>query len=329
MGTIRKRGDYQFQAQVRRTGYPAQSKTFDSRKDAEKWVRMIEREMDTGTFIPRGESERTTIQMLADRYLADRVENKMRGERQEVQRVNAIVAKFGSYNLSAVSPAMVAAWRDELTKKPLAPQTVQHYIAVLGRLYKAAAVDFGIPLPLGNPAENIRKPVVRNERDRGLDADEEKRLMEALDLSRGEHLKSIVRLALETAMRRGEIIGLTWENIDLIKQTAFLPTTKNGDSRTVPLSTRAVAVLKSLPRNIAGGRVFKTSETAVTEGFQRAAKRAKLEDLRFHDLRHVAVSRLAKLLQMHELAKVAGHRSPRSVMRYYKQDDADLVRKLG
>lgn len=329
MGTIRKRGDYQFQAQVRRTGYPAQSKTFDSRKDAEKWVRMIEREMDTGTFIPRGEAERTTIKMLADRYLADRVENKMRGERQEVQRVNAIVAKFGGYNLSAVSPAMVASWRDDLNKKPLSPQTVQHYIAVLGRLYKAAAVDFGIPLPLGNPIESIRKPTVRNERDRGLDADEEKRLMEALDKGRGQYLTPIVRIAIETAMRRGEILGLTWENIDLKKQIAFLPRTKNGDSRTVPLSSRAVAVLQALPRDIGGGRVFKTSETAITEGFQRAAQRAGLVDIRFHDLRHVAVSRLAKVLAMHELAKVAGHRSPRSVMRYYKEDTADLVRKIG
>ena len=329
MGTIRKRGDYQFQAQVRRTGYPAQSKTLDTRKDAEKWVRMIEREMDTGTFIPRSEAERTTIKDLADRYISERVEGRMRGERQEVQRVSAIVAKLGSYNLSAVSPAMVASWRDELTKKPLSSQTVQHYLAVLGRLYKAASVDFGIPLPLGNPVESIRKPTVRNERDRGLDSDEEKRLMEALDQSRGKNLKSVVRLALETAMRRGEIICLTWENIDLVKQTAYLPQTKNGDSRTVPLSSRAVAVLKALPRDISGGRVFRTSETAITEGFQRAAQRAGLVDIRFHDLRHVAVSRLAKVLAMHELAKVAGHRSPRSVMRYYKEDTADLVRKIG
>ena len=329
MGTIRRRGDYQFQAQVRRTGYPAQSATFETRKDAQKWVTAIEREMDVGSFIPRGEAQRTTIKELAERYLIERVENQMRGERQESQRIRAIVDKFGSYNLSAVSPAMVAGWRDELIKKPLSPQTVQHYIAVLGRLYKAAAVDFGIPLPLGNPVDNIRKPTVRNERDRGLDADEEKRLMEALDLSRGEHLKSIVRLALETAMRRGEIIGLTWENVDLKQRTAFLPETKNGDSRTVPLSTRAVAVLQSLPRDIGGGRVFRTSETAVTEGFQRAAQRAGLKDIRFHDMRHVAVSRLAKVLAMHELAKVAGHRSPRSVMRYYKEDTADLVRKIG
>jgi hypothetical protein len=152
MGTIRKRGDYQFQAQVRRAGYPPQSKTFDARKDAEKWCRAIEREMDTGTFIPRGEAERTTIAALAKRYIEERVE-AMSSKRQETQRVNAIVAKFGTYSLSAVTPAIISEWRKELEKKPLAPQTVHTYMSVLGRLYKAAAIDFGIPLPLGNPEE--------------------------------------------------------------------------------------------------------------------------------------------------------------------------------
>lgn len=326
MGTIRKRGDYQFQAQVRRAGYPAQSKTFDTRKDAEKWVRAIEREMDTGSFIPRGEAERTTIAKLTERYLEERACN-MKGKRQEEQRVNAISNKFGKYHLSAIAPAMIADWMKELGKTR-SPQTVQHYVATLGRLYKAAAIDFGIPLPLGNPVVNVRMPSVRNERDRILDADEEKRLLESLDKSRGLHLKSIVQLALETAMRRGEILGLTWENINLKNQIAYLPDTKNGDARTVPLSRCAVSILEGLPRNISG-KVFSTSMTAVTEGFQRAVVRAEIVDFHFHDLRHCAVSKLAKKLSMHELAKMVGHRSPRSVMRYYKQDDADLVRKLG
>lgn len=327
MGTIRKRGEYQFQAQVRRLGYPAQSGTFETRKDAEKWVRAIEREMDTGTFVPRGEAMRTTIRVLGERYLAERVAS-MKGERQERQRVNRVVEKFGDFNLSAVTPAMIVSWRDELATK-LKPQTVQHYIVTLGRMYKAAAVDFGIPLPLGNPVGSVRIPAVKNERDRILSAAEEKALFEALEKSRGKHLENIVRIALETAMRRGEILALRWENIDLKRQLAYLADTKNGDARTVPLSSRAVAVLKSLPRPLDGGLVFKTSLTAVTDGFQRAVKRAGIADFKFHDLRHCAVSRLASKLSMHELAKVAGHRSPRSVMRYYKEDPDDLVRKIG
>lgn len=115
MGTIRRRGDYQFQAQVRRAGYPPQSKTFENRRDAEKWMRSIEREMDTGSFIPRDEAARTTINDLAKNYRAELLP-KQRGQRQEDSRLKVVETKFGKYHLSAVTPAMVAGWRDELSK---------------------------------------------------------------------------------------------------------------------------------------------------------------------------------------------------------------------
>ena len=209
----------------------------------------------------------------------------------------------------------------------MSAQTIKHYLAVGNRLYKAAAREFGIPLPLGNPVASVRAPTVSNARERRLEAGEEARLFAALGASRGLHLKSVVLLALETAMRRGEILALRWEHIDLKRRVAHLPETKNGSTRDVPLSTAAVAVLAALPRGIAG-RVFSTSETAITEGFQRAAKRAGLPDFRFHDLRHEATSRLADKLQMHELGKVTGHKSPRMLMRYYHPRAEDLAKKL-
>jgi len=282
--------------------------------------------MDMGSFIPRDEAARTTINDLAKRY-REELTPKMRGQRQEESRLKAAEGKFGDFNLSAVTPAMVAKWRDELSKK-LAPQTVLHYLAVLNRLYKAAARDFGIPLPLGNPVPAVRMPTISNARERRLEGDEETRLMTALNVSRGKHLKSVSLLALETAMRRGEILALRWEHVDLKRRVLHLPETKNGSPRDVPLSTKAVAILEDLPRHIIG-RVFNTSETAITEGFQRAAKRAGIPDFRFHDLRHEATSRLAEKLQMHELGKVTGHKSPRMLMRYYHPRAEDLARKLG
>jgi integrase len=129
-------------------------------------------------------------------------------------------------------------------------------------------------------------------------------------------------------MRRGELLELRWEHVDLKRRVAHLPETKNGSTRDVPLSSAAVAVLTALPSGISG-RVFSTSETAITEGFQRAAKRAGLPDFRFHDLRHEATSRLAEKLQMHELGKVTGHKSPRMLVRYYHPRAEDLAKKLG
>lgn len=327
MATIRRRGDYQWQAQIRRAGFPPQSKTFETRKDAEAWARALEREMDTGEFIPRGEAARTTIKALARMYEDERVE-KMKHPRQESSRLKVAVARFGDYHLSAVTSAMLSEWRDELGKT-LSAQTVHHYVGVVGRLYKFAEKDKGIPLPLGNPVKGVRMPSIKNARDRRLEAGEEEKLMTALEKSRSKSLKNAVVFAIETAMRRGEILSLTWENVDLKRRVAHLPETKNGESRDVPLSSKAVALLKSLPRPINGGRVFPVTETAITEGFERAAHSAGLADIRFHDLRHEATSRLAERLQMHELAKVTGHKSPRMLLRYYHPRAEDLARKLG
>ncbi len=282
--------------------------------------------MDTGSFIPRDKAARTTIENLANSYRAELLP-KQKGQRQESSRLKAVEKKFGVFHLSAVTPAMVAAWRDELSKK-LSPQTVVHYLAVLNRLYKAAERDFGIPLPLGNPVSNVRMPSIANARERRLEGDEEIRLMKAIDTSRGKCLKPIVLLAIETAMRRGELLALRWENVDLKRRVLHLPETKNGSSRDIPLSNRAASILQELPCNISG-RVFSTSETAITEGFQRAVRRAKIENFRFHDLRHEATSRLAEKLAMHELAKVTGHKSPRMLMRYYHPRAEDLAKKLG
>lgn len=325
MSTIRKRGAFQWQAQIRRRGYPPQSKTFDTRKDAEAWARMVEREMDTGTFVSRADAERTTIQKIAERYEKE-VLPRMKAQRQEQQRISAVVGHFGKYHLNAITPAMIASWRDALSKRR-AGQTVHHYMAVLGRLYTAAQRDFGIALPLGNPVDGVRRPKIDNARERRLEKGEEKKLLAALEESRSAWLKPAVLLALETAMRRGELLALQWEDIDLRQRVAHLSDTKNGTSRDVPLSTAAVAILKKLPRQISG-RVFPITPTVITEGFERACRRAGIEDLRFHDLRHEATSRLAERLAMHELMKVTGHKDPRMLARYYHPRAADLAKKL-
>ena len=130
-------------------------------------------------------------------------------------------------------------------------------------------------------------------------------------------------------MRRSEILGLRWENIDLIRQTAFLPDTKNGTSRTVPLSAAAVEVLRSLPRNISG-IVFPVHYFTLSAAFKRAVKRSGLIDFHFHDLRHTAITAMAqKLPNLIELSAVTGHKSLAMLKRYYHPSIEDLARKLG
>lgn len=156
-------------------------------------------------------------------------------------------------------------------------------------------------------------------------------------------IKPFVVLALETAMRRGELLSLRWENIRLKDRVAFLPMTKNGQSRTVPLSTKAVEVFNGVTRKLYGTVFDELTANAVKLGFIRAVKRARqayvesggddprmLVDLRMHDLRHIAVTRLAERLpNIVELAAVSGHSDVRMLKRYYHPKAEDLALKLG
>ena len=142
-------------------------------------------------------------------------------------------------------------------------------------------------------------------------------------------MQPLVRFAIETAMRQGEMLSLRWEHVDLRTRTAHLEDTKNGEARTVPLSSRAAAVLEVLPHSI-DGRVFPISAQAVKRAWGRACRRAGIEGLHFHDLRHEATSRLAERLpNLIELAAVTGHKDPRMLKRYYHPRAADLAKKLG
>jgi integrase len=129
-------------------------------------------------------------------------------------------------------------------------------------------------------------------------------------------------------MRRGEILGLRWECIDFTKRTAFLPLTKNGETRVVPLSTKAIETLQALPRSI-DGRVLPINYAALETCFKRACDRAELSDLRIHDLRHTAATRLAnKLPNILELSAVTGHKSLAMLKRYYHPNAELLAQKI-
>ncbi len=148
-------------------------------------------------------------------------------------------------------------------------------------------------------------------------------------------------------MRQGEIISLMWGNIDLDMATAHLALTKNGGARTVPLSCKAVSILRELPRSI-DGRVFPTTQNALKIAWQWALVRARkdyekdckrageildpgfLQDLTYHDLRHEATSRIAeKLSNILELSSVTGHKDLQMLKRYYHPRAEDLAKKLG
>lgn len=327
MASISRRGDG-WQVRVRRKGFPLEVKTFTNRQDAERWARSIELEMDRGSYVSRSEAESTTLGDVLERYITD-ICPSMRGGTEDTIRLRAMCrTRLAKLSMAALTPMAIAAYRDERLKRVKAG-TVIRELAYLSAIINHARREWGINIT--NPVASVRKPPTPQGRDRVLTAEEESRLLVALapTARRNPWLRPMAILSLETAMRRGELLALRWSNINLEDQTAFLPMTKNGTARTVPLSRKAVDLLRDLPRCI-DGSVFPINAPAHHKAFKRACKRAGLVDLHWHDLRHTAITRLAtKLPNLIELAAVSGHRSLTMLKRYYHPSAADLAKKIG
>jgi len=333
MATLRKRGPCQWQAQVRKTGYPLQTKTFETKAAAAAWARATEHEMDQGLFASRAEAESTTLGELLLRYLAEITPSK-KGAGPESARIQSLLRHpLANRYVAGIRGVDIARYRDERLKK-VSSATVKRDLVIVSHLFEVARKEWGIQVH--NPVRDIKLPPHSRARDRCLqpgpngEDGEEKRLLEACTEARNPFLLPVVRLALETAMRQGELVALRWEHVDLTRRIAHLPDTKNGEARTVPLSSTSVELLRALPRSL-HGQVFPGLTTeAVKRAFARATHRAGIEDLHFHDLRHEATTRLFELgLNIMEVATITGHKDLRMLRRYTHLKAEELAKKLG
>jgi len=352
MATLRKRGPYQWEAQVRRRGWPAQSKTFESKAEAEAWAQMIESEMARGVWLDRSEAENTTLRELLDRYEKE-VSPRKRSHEREVSFLNTWrQTELAARMVSRIRGSDVAGLRDDWLKE-LAPASVLRRLQVLSHVFNTARREWGME-SLANPVELISKPAPANERQRRVSPDE----LEAIILATGsKFLPAMLRIAVQSAVRRGELVGLCWEHVHLDGDAPHLhlPMTKNGDSRNVPLLPevveaiqwwRRVVITESGAEAAQQGRVFPIRADAVTRAFGRARDRARegyeqacreadksmdanfLRDLTFHDARHEATAQFATLVDGTDLAKITGHKDPRMLMRYYHPTPEELSAKI-
>jgi len=327
MASIRQRGE-RWQARVTRRGFPPETKSFRTRHEAEAWARSIEVEVDKGTYQNRTLAERTTLADVVRRYLEE-VNPLKKGAKDDAIRLTALLkSRLAKHALANLTPAVVGAYRDERLRS-VSAATVIRDLAVLSSILNHARREWG--LPIENVVRLIRKPRQSQGRDRLLSDDEETALLHAVAPvgRRSPWMQPLIVVALETAMRRGELLSLRWENVNLDKRTALLPDTKNGTRRIVPLSSKAINTLRSMPRSL-DGRVFPISAVAVHQRFTLACNRAGITGLRFHDLRHAATTRLAeKLTNLAELSAVTGHKSLQMLKRYYHPSAEALATKLG
>lgn len=200
-------------------------------------------------------------------------------------------------------------------------------LTILRHCLTLAMREWDAPLST-NPVLSISLPEPSKSRDRRLEQDDGQKLSVAIGSAHAWYLRPLIELAVETGMRRGELLSLQWSNVSLERRTAHLPVTKNGHARTVALTPRALAVLSGVPRTDA--RVFPVSGNAVRLAWERLRVRAGLPGLRFHDLRHEAVSRFFEMgLSVPEVALMSGHRDTRMLMRYTHLRPEALAEKLG
>jgi integrase len=309
MATLRRRGG-RWQVQVRRKGQTV-SKTFGQRTDAQRWANEIETEADRyGLTKDRKVLEGLTVADLLVRFRDDVVPNR-RGGTVETIVIDAFLRQpLAQIRLSGLTCESFASYRDERLKA-VRPGTIIRELGLIQHIFEVARSEWSIPLPF-NPVKAIRKPKADRPRERRISSDEWERLLQAVAASRNPLFWPLIRFAVETGMRRGELLNAQWKEINWSVNTLLIPMTKNGEPRTIPLSTEAREILTELRSD--GDRssnelIFGLSAVAVALGWKRLTKRAGIADLHFHDLRHEAISRFFERgLSIPEVALISGHK---------------------
>lgn len=279
MASIRQRAD-KWQARIARKGYPPEVKTFNTRTEALRWAREVECTIDVGAFKSASKTAALTLGELLQRYV-EQVSPTKRGHADEVIRIKALQrARLASYSLSNLTPARVAAFRDERLRYVKAGAVIRD-LSLLSSVINHARREWGVAIE--NPCALVRKPPTPPGRTRVLSPDEQHRLFVALKPigRRNPWMLPLVQLALLTAMRRGKLLALRWSDLDLAGRVAHLRMTKNGEPKSVPLSSDAAALLAGLNR-ASDGRVFPIEAQTMEAAFKRARDRAGLTNLRFH-----------------------------------------------
>ena len=262
-----------------------------------------------------------TVTDLVEIYLTDYLPRlRPNTQRSQTHCLEAVLAEFGPLELRALTPAMLADWRNRL-RDTYGPGTVRLYLHALSSALRVAVCE--LYWLQDNPMARVSKPSPEPGRVRYLTDEERPRLLAECQASHNPALYTIVLMALGTGMRKSEILTLRWEAIDLGASTIRLCQTKNGTARGIPLPQVVREVLQQwwAQRRLQTPWVFPDRRgegpTEIGVAWDNARQRAGLPDFRFHDLRHTCASYLAMNgASLREIAEVLGHKSLAVTMRY-------------
>jgi integrase len=310
-----------------------ESQTFQTKAQAQAWATQREAEILAG--VPGHSAGVSSSLSDALKRYKEEVSPTKAGKRWEEVRLDKLDndLEFAGARIGDVTADQIAEWRDARLKKVASP-TVRREMTLLSSVFEIAKREWRWCAT--NPVREVKRPSNARPRDRRIQPDEEHKLLTRLGYVEGakpetlqQELAFAFLLAIETAMRQGEILGLTKGTTHLAKRYVRLEATKNGDSRNVPLSKRAVELLQLLIDAAAGRQeLFRLKSASADAVFRKVRNELEIVDLHFHDTRHEATTRLARKLDVLDLARMTGHRDPRSLMVYYNATATEVAGRL-
>lgn len=331
MASFRKRSGG-WRAEVARLGV-RDTRTFATKAAAIAWATTREAEILASAGGPKCSVEMTVSEALR-RYKQDVTPTKA-GQKWEELRLNKFDAELewvGEF-MSDITSDQVAKWRDARLRVVASP-TVRREMTLLSSVFEIARREWRTCVV--NPVRDVKRPLNNPPRDRRIEPAEETALLNRLGyveaeapLTLHQELAMAFLIALETAMRQGEILGITAKAVNLKQRFVHLPLTKNGSSRNVPLSKRAVGLIGILLGDKKGAeKLFRLTSASADAMFRKVRDDVAIVGLTFHDTRHEAITRLARKVDVLDLARITGHKDPRSLMVYYNATASEMALRL-
>lgn len=322
MATIVKRPSGRWQAKVRRKGHPSVSRTFRTKSAAERWAKLQE----TGVELSESDTAKgTTIGSILDRYIEEETDPD-RDHSATTSRLKILKAFFGERPTSDLTVSTILKFA-EMRLETVGSDTLRRDLMQFSGILDFAIVVWEMPNlvnPVGTTLKYMAKKRIlapKVQRTRRLRPGEYRKLVRAT--RDNPPLRAMIRLAIETAMRRGDIVKL--KPADLRPDGLFIANDKTNKTTVIPISRRARRIIESLGENGFGVR-----GDSITQAFERACARAGIEDLRFHDLRHEGASRLfEKGLRVEEVSVITRHSDWRSLKIYTQPRTETIGAKLG
>ncbi len=336
MASIQKRGS-SYRVRITREGKKTISATFSSKKDALHWAAETESKIYSGSLCKTWDSKKTgkiSFQEVANRYVITHSIHK-KDSISEIGIIRRLTNRWEGLELKQIDKQRVLELRDELICRGRAGSTINHYFNAISKIFQMANDE--LQLIITNPITGLKRFPNNNGRTVRVNQDIEGLLISHCEAIKAPLLAHIIEFAIQTGMRRGEILGLYWTDIDIENQKAYLNKTKNGEMRQVPLTSSSIELLKKLP--MVNDKVFPMTFDCLKSQFKRLKKYSEMRwvgygenpfcSLRFHDLRHEALSRLSDAgLNVIELSHISGHKTLGMLKRYTHPSHTSILSKL-